>query len=144
MCIRDSTNLANNSSTDSDPVGSEADITLTKTANPTSAVPGESVVYTLAVTNAGPANVGTASVTDLGLTSADYSAVSWNCVGQGGAVCGSPASGTGNINVSNVNLPAGGTLTYTINVTIATNAVGTACTAAPTVDCVKNLSLIHI
>ncbi len=133
------TNAANNSSTDSDPVGSEADITLTKTANPTSAVPGESVVYTLVVTNAGPANVGTASVTDSGLTSADYSAVSWNCVGQGGAVCGSPASGSGNINhAGNVNLPAGGTVTYTINVTIATNAVGTACTAVPTSACVKN------
>ena len=37
-----------------------------------------------------------------------------------------------------MNLPAGGTVTYTINVTIATNAVGTACTAAPTVNCVKN------
>ena len=52
------TNAANNSSTDSDPVGSEADITVTKTASPISAVPGESVVYTLQVTNAGPANVG--------------------------------------------------------------------------------------
>ena len=112
---------------------------MTKTASPTSAVPGESVVYTLAVTNAGPANVGTASVTDSGLTSADYSSVSWSCVGQGGAVCGSPASGSGNINhAGNVNLPAGGTVTYTINVTIATNAVGTACTAAPTSACVKN------
>ena len=132
------TNNANNSSTDSDPVGSEADITVTKTASPSSAVPGESVVYTLTVSNAGPANVGSATVTDTALASADYSAVSWSCVGQGGATCGSPAFGNGNINVSNVNLPAGGTVTYTINVTIATNAVGTACTLPLTGNCVKN------
>ncbi|MEO8195215.1 MAG: beta-propeller fold lactonase family protein [Thermoanaerobaculia bacterium] len=133
------TNAANNSSTDSDPIGLEADITVTKTANPVAAVPGESVVYTLAVTNAGPASVSGASVTDSGLTSSDYSAVSWTCVGQGGAVCGSPASGSGNIShAGNVNLPAGGTVTYTINVTIATNAVGTACTLPLTGNCAKN------
>ncbi|MBP9825974.1 MAG: beta-propeller fold lactonase family protein, partial [Thermoanaerobaculia bacterium] len=131
------TNNANNSSTDSDPVGSEADITVTKTASPSSAVPGESVVYTVTVSNAGPANVSNASVTDLALASADYSSVSWSCVGQGGAVCGSPAGGSGNINAANLNLPAGGTVTYTINVTIATNAVGTACALA-TGNCAKN------
>ena len=133
------TNAANNSSTDSDPVGSEADITVTKTANPASAVPGESVVYTLTVSNAGPANVPDASVTDSGLSSADYSSVSWNCVGQGQAVCPLPASGSGNINHSgNVNLPAGGAVTYTITVTIATNATGTACTLPLTGNCAKN------
>ncbi|MEO7794488.1 MAG: beta-propeller fold lactonase family protein [Thermoanaerobaculia bacterium] len=133
------TNAANNTSTDSDPIGLEADITVSKSANPTSAVPGEAVVYTLAVTNAGPASVSGASVTDSGLTSVDYSAVSWSCVGQGGAVCGSPSSGSGNISQSgNVNLPAGGTVTYTINVTIATNAAGTACTLPLTGNCAKN------
>ncbi len=133
------TNAANNSSTDSDPIGLEADITVTKTASPTAAVPGELVVYTLAVTNAGPQSVSGASVTDSALSSADYSSVSWSCVGQNGAVCGSPASGSGNINHSgNVNLPAGGTVTYTINVTIATNAVGTACTLPLTGNCAKN------
>ncbi len=112
---------------------------MTKTANPASAVPGESVVYTLTVSNAGPANVPDASVTDLGLSSADYSAVSWNCVGQGQAVCPLPASGSGNINHSgNVNLPAGGTVTYTITVTIATNAAGTPCTLPLTGNCAKN------
>ena len=133
------TNASNNSSTDTDPIGLEADITVTKTANPASAVPGESVVYTVTLTNAGPANVSGASVTDSGLTSPDYSAVSWNCVGQGGAVCGSPASGSGNISHSgNVNLPAGGIVTYTITVTIATNATGTACTLPLTGNCAKN------
>ncbi len=132
-------NSANDSSTDSDPIGLEADLTVTKSANPTSAVPGESVVYTLAVSNSGPASVSGASVTDSGLTSADYSAVSWSCVGQGGAVCGSPSSGTGNISqAGNVNLPAGGTVTYTIQVTIATNAVGTACTLPLTGNCATN------
>ncbi len=133
------TNAANNSSTDSDPIGLEADITVSKSANPSSAVPGESLVYTLAVTNAGPASVSGASVTDAALASADYSAVAWTCSGQGGAVCGSPASGTGNISqAGNVNLPAGGTVTYTINVTLATNAAGTACTLPLTGNCATN------
>jgi uncharacterized repeat protein (TIGR01451 family) len=128
----------NNSSTDSDPIGLEADISVTKAANPTSAVPGEAVVYTVAVTNVGPASVNGATVVDSSLTSADYSSVTWSCIGQGGAVCGSPSSGTGNINqAGNVNLPAGGTVTYTISVTIAPNAVGTACTFV-TGNCAKN------
>ena len=46
----------------------------------------------------------------------------WTCVGAGGGTC--TASGSGNIN-DTVNLPAGGSVTYTASCTIAASATGT-------------------
>ena len=131
--------LANNSSTDSDQIGQEADLAVTKTVSPASAVPGETVVYTLTVSNAGPALVSGVSVTDASLSGASYSSVSWSCASQGEAVCGLPASGSGNIShAGNVDLPAGGSVVYTITAAIATNATGAACTAPLTGSCLSN------
>ena len=71
-----------------------------------------------------------ASVTD-GLPAIVTSA-SWTCAPSGGATC--TASGTGNIN-DTANLPAGGSVTYTITATISPTATGnlvnTATVAAP-------------
>jgi uncharacterized repeat protein (TIGR01451 family) len=57
---------------------------------------------------------------------------SWTCVGAGGGTC--TASGSGSINNS-VNLPSGGSVTYTASCTIAAGATGsldnTATVAAP-------------
>ena len=46
----------------------------------------------------------------------------WTCVGAGGGTC--TASGSGNIN-DTVNLPAGGSVTYTASCTISAAATGT-------------------
>src|SRR5690606_36865656 len=46
----------------------------------------------------------------------------WTCVGAGGGTC--TASGSGNINGS-VNLPSGGSVTYTASCAIAASASGT-------------------
>src|SRR6185503_18937180 len=56
----------------------------------------------------------------------------WTCVGAGGGTC--TASGSGNIN-DTVNLPSGGSVTYTASCTISASATGslsnTATVAAP-------------
>ncbi len=99
----------NNSATDTDTLTPQADLSITKTDGVTTAVPGTSVTYTIVASNAGPSDghrrdggrhlPGRADRRD------------WTCVGAGGGTC--PASGAGNINDS-VNLPVGGTVTYTV------------------------------
>src|SRR6185437_12110700 len=46
----------------------------------------------------------------------------WTCVGAGGGTC--TASGSGNIN-DTVNLPAGGSVTYTASAAVNASATGT-------------------
>ena len=43
---------------------------------------------------------------------ASITGATWTCVGTGGATC--DPSGSGNINTTNVTLPANGSVTYTI------------------------------
>lgn len=86
----------------------------------TTAVPGQSVTYTITVTNNGPRPVTGAVVKDLfpsAITSDNFTAV-----GTGGAA-GFTASGTGNIN-DTVDLPVNATITYTVVAQIASSATG--------------------
>ncbi len=96
-----------------------ADLSITKTDGVVSAVPGGSVTYTITASNAGPDPVTGATVADA------FPAIltcNWTCVGAGGGTC--TAAGTGNINDA-VNLPTGGSATYTASCTIAASATGT-------------------
>ncbi|HWS28122.1 MAG TPA: IPTL-CTERM sorting domain-containing protein [Xanthomonadales bacterium] len=112
---------ANNSATDTDTiVNNQADIAITKTDGQTTDIPGTSITYTIAVSNAGPG--GAASVTVADTFPATLTGVTWTCVGAVGGTC--VANGSGNLN-SVANLPAGGSVTYTVNATIAANASGT-------------------
>lgn len=97
-----------------------ADVSITKTDGVTTTVPGGSVTYTITASNAGPGNAPGSTVADTfpaGLTCA------WTCGGAGGGTCA--ASGNGNISDATVNLPAGGSVTYTANCAIAASATGT-------------------
>ncbi|MFB3904581.1 MAG: GEVED domain-containing protein [Acidobacteriota bacterium] len=105
--------LTNNSSTDTDTVGPEADLSITKTDGVTLVAPGSSVTYTILVTNHGPSAAVDSTVTDTfpaGLTD-----VSWTCVASGGDCT---ASGTGDI-ADTADISAGGTLTYTVTGAVA-------------------------
>ena len=108
---------ANNSATDTDLFGANLGITITDGA--TTAVPGGNpVVYTITASNLGPGDAPGSTVADTfpaGLT------CTWTCVGAGGGTCS--ASGSGNIN-NLVNLPLGGSATYTASCTIASSATG--------------------
>ncbi len=141
LCTLPPGNANNNSCTDSDQVGLEADLTVTKTPSAASAVPGGTLGYTVVVTNVGPAPVNGVSVSDSDLNGADLDAATWSCTAAGGAVCGSPTSGSGNINhAGNVNLPAGGSVTYAISVSIDPAASGVACTPPTSGSCLVNTS----
>ncbi|MBP6821675.1 MAG: DUF11 domain-containing protein, partial [Acidobacteria bacterium] len=112
-------NSANNSATDSDTLTPQADLAITKTDGVTSATPGQSVTYTITASNAGPSNAPGSTVADTFPASLTGT---WTCVGAGGGTC--TAAGSGNIN-DTVNLPAGGSVTYTVTANISASATGT-------------------
>jgi uncharacterized repeat protein (TIGR01451 family) len=122
-------NPANNSATDTDTLAPQADVAITKTDGVATATPGGSVTYTITASNAGPSDAPGSSVAD---TFPASLTCTWTCVGAGGGTC--TAAGSGNV-ADTVNLPAGGSVTYTASCTIAASATGslsnTATVAAP-------------
>ncbi|HPG93451.1 MAG TPA: DUF11 domain-containing protein, partial [Dokdonella sp.] len=110
-------------------VAVNADLSITKTDGVTTATAGGSVTYTITASNAGPSNASGATVAD---TFPASLTCTWTCVGAGGGTC--TAAGSGNIN-DTVNLPSGGSTTYTASCTISAAATGslsnTATVAAP-------------
>ncbi len=95
-----------------------ADLSITKTDGVTTATPGGSTTYTITASNAGPSNDASATVAD---TFPAVLTCTWTCVGAGGGTC--TASGSGNLN-DTVNLPSGGSVTYTASCTISAAATG--------------------
>ncbi|MBB5208051.1 beta strand repeat-containing protein [Chiayiivirga flava] len=110
---------SNNSATDTDTLLQQADLSITKTDGVLTAVPGGSVTYTITASNAGPSNATGAAVAD---TFPASQTCTWTCVGAGGGTC--TAAGSGNIG-DTVNLPAGGSTTYTAVCAISAAATGT-------------------
>ncbi len=96
-----------------------ADLSITKTNGTTTSTPGGSTTYTITASNAGPDPVTGATVAD---TFPASLTCNWTCVGAGGGTC--TASGSGNIN-SLVNLPSGGSVTFTASCAISASATGT-------------------
>ena len=109
----------NNSATDTDTIIQSADLAITKTDGVTIATAGGSVTYTITASNAGPSNASGATVADTFPASLTGT---WTCVGAGGGTC--TAAGSGNIN-DTVNLPAGGSVTYTVSATVSPALTGT-------------------
>ena len=96
-----------------------ADLSTTKTDGQTTDVPGTSITYTIVASNAGPNGASGAMVTDT--LPAAITGATWTCVAAGGGAC--TGSGTGSINEA-VNLPVGGSVTYTLTGTIGPSATG--------------------
>ncbi len=119
----------NNSATDTDTLTPQADLAVTKTDGVTSVGPGGSLTYTIVASNPGPSNATGATVAD---TFPASLTCTWTCVGAGGGTC--TAAGAGNIN-DTVNLPSGGSVTFTASCTVSPSAAGsisnTATVAAP-------------
>ena len=105
---------------DSDTLAADVDLVISKTDGVTTAAPGGTVTYTIAVSNAGTSDAIGASVTDT--FPAAITAAPWTCVATGGGSC--TASGSGSIS-DTVNVPVGATLTYTVVAGIASGATGT-------------------
>jgi uncharacterized repeat protein (TIGR01451 family) len=101
---------ANNQTTDSDSIAPTADLGVTLTTNLSVAQPGANLVYTLRVTNAGPANITGARVMDT--FPAAFASPVWTCAASPGSAC--PAgTGGGSLNAL-INVAQGGTVTFTI------------------------------
>ena len=108
----------------------QADLSITKTDGVATYTAGTTTTYTVVASNAGPSNVTGATVTDN--APAGTTITGWTAVFAGGAT--GAANGTGNIS-QNINLPVGGTATYTITLNIPSgvtgNLVNTASIAVP-------------
>ena len=112
------------------PTAACADLAITKTDNTTTYTAGGQTTYQITANNFGVDPVAGATVTDT--FPPEISSATWTCVGSGNGVC--PASGAGNISAS-VDLPVGGSVTFTVTANIAAGATGslvnTASVAAP-------------
>jgi uncharacterized repeat protein (TIGR01451 family) len=111
-------NVNNNSDTDTDSLTASADLAISKNDGVTFATLGTSVNYTIIASNAGPSDASGATVTDIfpGVLGCN-----WTCAGANGGTCA--ASGSGDIS-DTVNLPVGGTVTYSATCDIASDASG--------------------
>lgn len=133
-------NPANNSSTVSRQFQPVTDLSITKTNNTNTLVPGTPTTYVIVVGNSGPSAVVGAQVTDT--VPANLVISSWTCSASVGSSC---AAASGNVNINTtVSLLPSGTATFTVNTTVASTATGTitntATVAAPSGSTDPNLS----
>lgn len=88
-----------------------ASIQVSKSVEETSVMTGATAHFTVSVSNAGPVAGSGIIVNDF--VTSEWSSSTWNCSASGGAVC-PEVSGTGNITLNNLALPAGGALSYAV------------------------------
>ncbi|WP_246475305.1 beta strand repeat-containing protein [Diaphorobacter ruginosibacter] len=102
----------------------KSDLSITKVAQPSGTyVPGQSLNYTITVSNAGPSDVTGVSVSDT--VPGSVNVANWTCTPSGSASCGATSSGTNNnVALNNVSLPKGTTITITVNGTAQSTATG--------------------
>lgn len=110
----------NNTATDNNPTGSQADLTITKTSTPTVYVAGSPLTYTIVVSNVGPTDAIGARVQDA--LPAPVSGFTWTCSSSGAGTC-LRTSGTGDIDAL-VNLPSGTNVTFTVSGTVPAGTTG--------------------
>ena len=109
-----------NSATDDDTLAPEGDLSITKTTNTSPVVPGSAIQYEIVVANSGPSTATGVDVDDM--LPAEVTGATWSCAGAGGASCPN-ASGMGDI-AETVDLPPGGSLTYTVDGTLDAGVTG--------------------
>jgi uncharacterized repeat protein (TIGR01451 family) len=114
-------NPANNNATDNDTVlAPQADLSITKTDGVTSAIPGNSLTYTIVASNAGPSDDPSVTVADT--FPADLTCT-YTSVAAGGAT-GNTAAGAGDL-AETLSMPSGSSVTYTATCAIDSAATGT-------------------
>lgn len=109
-------------STDIDYLSRQADLAISSSDGLASAVPGESLVYSIAVDNLGPSDA--AGLELQSFFPAAIESVAWTCAGTGaGATCGQ-AAGAGDVSFGGSLLPAGGRLLLTATALLESGARG--------------------
>jgi uncharacterized repeat protein (TIGR01451 family) len=120
-------NLANNSATDTDTVNLVADLSITKSDGVTNVNAGGTTTYTIVVSNAGPSAANGAVFTDPAVANLSVTGVSCGSA-SGGAACPTPPNTTVALmqgaGIVVPTLPAGGSVTFTVNATVANGATG--------------------
>ena len=106
----------NNIKYNSLPVSSSADIVTLKSTAATEYIPGENVVYTIAVRNDGPSDAAAVSITDL--ASAGTAISGWTAAVTTGTINLPATSGTGNLNQIIPVFPNGAAVTYSITLEV--------------------------
>ncbi len=112
-------NTANNTATDTDTPAPIANLSSTKTDSKEIYTPGTTTTYTVVVSNAGPSDATLVEILDNIPAGTTWSYTSTGTAGTSG----NSASGNGNIN-DLATLPAGGSITYSVVVTIPADFVG--------------------
>jgi uncharacterized repeat protein (TIGR01451 family) len=97
----------------------EADVGVEAMTTPAEYTAGQALTYTIGIDNAGPVASPTTTIVDI--FPAAFTAPSWTCSGTGGATC--TASGSGNL-TTNVNLPVGGAVTFSVSGSVAPGTTG--------------------
>ncbi|WP_217602921.1 gliding motility-associated C-terminal domain-containing protein [Chitinophaga sp. GbtcB8] len=114
----------------------KADLVTVKSTSATDYVPGQSVTYTIAVTNNGPSDAANVNIVDAAPAGTTIS--SWTAVVTTGTVTLPSPSGTGNLNEIIATLPNGAVVTYTVTVAVPSdynnNLVNTATVTSTTPD----------
>ena len=96
------------------------DVAVTLSNGTSTVVPGTSPSWTLVASNAGPA---AANATVSSAIDGSVTGLSFSVSGSGGADCGSPASGSGQVNRS-LSLPVGASCTFTLTGSVPAAATG--------------------
>ena len=104
----------------SDNAGGTFDATNNDTTGGT-AVPGDSVTYTLVAANTGPSDASGVYLSNP--VPSQISSDTWTVSGTSGGASATTSSGTGNIS-DTLNLPSGSSVTYTVDANIAADATG--------------------
>jgi len=112
----------NNIATDIDIVTYKYDVSVSKSDNVTSAVPGETVTYSIKVDNLGPSDVplGNLTVVDT-FDPTIVSSVQWTCIPGAGAAC--TTVGNTDIQDSAVYIPASSNVLYVVTTSLYSSAL---------------------
>lgn len=108
-------NTANNHASDVNTVLQPADVTVSISDNREFVQMGESLNYTIVVSNPGGAQTATASAAVSNVLPGELSGGSWTCTPTGTASC---AGGSGNTLSDTATLPAGSQVTYVYSATV--------------------------
>lgn len=124
-------NAANNTAADTDAVALVTDVSVTKTDGVTSVNAGGSTSYTIVVSNAGPSAANGSTFQDAAATGLSKTSVS--CTAAGGAVCPTGVTiSQVEAGVAIPTLPNGGSVTFTIGVSVTATSGSVANTATVT------------
>lgn len=105
--------LSDNNTFEDTEVTAESDLAVTKENGLPFVVPGWDITYTIVVANDGPSDAPAADVTDI--IPPELLSVEWTCMPTGAAYC---SDGTGNFLTDTVDIPAGESVTYSVDCTV--------------------------